>query len=36
MVLDYLKDDIGTKVEQFQSVLNIIEKNISCDTDTLN
>lgn len=36
IVLDYLKDDIGTKVEQFQSVLNIIEKNITADTDVIN
>lgn len=36
IVLDYLKDDIGTKVEQFQSVLNILEKNITADTDVIN
>lgn len=36
LVLDYLKDDIGIRVEQFQQILNILEKNIRCDTDTLN
>ena len=36
IVLDYLKDDIGTKVEQVQTIINIIEKNLSNDTETIN
>lgn len=36
IVLDYLKDDIGHKVEQVQTILNIIDKNINNDSDVIN
>jgi hypothetical protein len=36
IVLDYLKDDIGDRVEQFSQILKIIDKNLDCDVNTLN
>jgi len=36
IVLDYLKDDVGHKVEQVQSLINIIDKNINSDHETIN
>lgn len=36
IVLDYLKDDIGTKVEQVQTILSIIDKNIKSDYEGIN
>ena len=35
-MLDYLKDDIGTKVEQVQTILNILDKNIDNDDEVIN
>ena len=36
IVLDYLKDDIGQKVEQVQTIINIIDKNQNNDYETIN
>lgn len=36
IVLDYLKDDIGDRVEQFSQILKIIDKNLDSDVNTLN
>lgn len=36
MVLDYLKDDVGEKVEQFLNVFKTIEKNINSEVSVIN
>lgn len=36
IVLDYLKDDVGDKVESFMNMFRIIEKNIDSDHENLN
>jgi len=36
IVLDYLKDDIGQKVEQVQTIINIIDKNQNNDYEAIN
>ena len=36
IVLDYLNEDIGDKVESFLSVMRLIDKNIDQDVETIN
>ena len=36
IVLDYLKEDVGDKVEQFVSIMKLIEKNIDQDVEVVN
>jgi hypothetical protein len=36
IVLDYLKDDVGDRVEQFLSIMKLIDKNIDSDVETIN
>jgi hypothetical protein len=36
IVLDYLKEDVGDRVEQFQSIMKLIEKNIDQDVEVIN
>lgn len=36
IVLDYMKDDVGEKVDQFLSIFKIIEKNIDQGVDLIN
>ena len=36
IVLDYLKDDVGDRVEQFLSIMKLIDKNIDQDVEVIN
>ena len=36
IVLDYQRDDVGERMESFQQILKIIDKNISEDVDAIN
>jgi hypothetical protein len=34
--MDYLKDDIGDRMEQFVQILKVVEKNADQDTEVIN
>jgi hypothetical protein len=36
IVLDYLKDDVGDRVETFANILKLVDKNLDQDIDTIN
>jgi hypothetical protein len=36
IVFDYLKDDVGDKVDQFLGIMKVIDKNIDADYETIN
>ena len=36
IVLDYLKDDVGDKVDQFLSIMKVIDRNLDHDVETIN
>lgn len=36
IVVDYLKDDVGDKVETFFNILKIVDKNIDSSVDIIN
>ena len=36
IVIDYLKDDVGDKVDQFLGIMKIIDKNIDADWESIN
>jgi len=36
IVLDYLKDDVGDRVDQVVGIMKVIDKNINSDYETIN